>query len=381
MNQSSPNSNDHLDRKLTLLPLFLIIVADMIGSGIFTTSGFIMQDLKNPSALMGCWFIGGLLALSGALCYGELGAMFPSSGGDYIFLRESMGKRTAFLSGWVSLLVGFSAPIAAVAIAFGNYFNGALPIELQSSSLSTVLAIVIIVFFTWTHAQGLSFGSRVHNVITIGKILIILGLIGLGLTFGTGTFDNFAVSLQATDIFSGDFASALIFVSFAYTGWNASVYLGGEIKNAEKNIPLSIILATFFVIVIYMLLNLVYIYAISPDQMSGVEEIGHLAASNLFGAKIGSFFGFAIAFCLLSSASSMIMIGPRVYYAMAKDKLFYGVFRVVNHKHHVPTYSIILQAAIAIVLVLTATFYQILIYIGFLLSIFASLTVLGMMIL
>jgi APA family basic amino acid/polyamine antiporter len=202
-----------------------------------------------------------------AFCYGELGAMFPSLGGDYVFLRESMGKRTAFLSGWVSLLVGFSAPIAAVAIAFGNYFNGALPIELQSSSLSTVLAIAIIVFFTWIHSQGLSFGSRVHNVITIGKILIILCLIGLRLTFGSGTFNNYTVSLKATDIFSDNFASALIFVSFAYTGWNASVYLGGEIKNAEKNIPLSIILATFFVIVIYMLLNFVYIYAISPEQM------------------------------------------------------------------------------------------------------------------
>ncbi|MCP4607471.1 MAG: amino acid permease, partial [Planctomycetes bacterium] len=148
-----------------------------------------------------------------------------------------------------------------------------------------------------------------------------------------------------------------------------------------KNIPLSIITATIFVICLYLLLNIVYIYAIRPVDMYGVEEIGSLAASQLFGKNIGSFFGIGIAFCLLSSASSMIMLGPRVYYAMSKDKLFFKIFRSTNQKHHVPTYSIILQAVISIVMVLTSTFYAILIYVGFILSIFASITVLGMMVL
>ena len=147
MEKTSPTPSNSLVRKLTLLPLLYIIVANMVGSGIFTTSGFIMQNVQHPLAMLLCWFIGGLLALTGALCYGELGAMMPEAGGDYVFLRESFGKRVAFLSGWISLWVGFSAPIAAVAIAFGNYVNGSLPIETQSTVLPSTLAIAIIIFF------------------------------------------------------------------------------------------------------------------------------------------------------------------------------------------------------------------------------------------
>ena len=156
---SSPNHTDQLIPQLTLLPLFFIIVANMVGSGIFTTSGFIMQDIQNPWGMLLCWLVGGLLALTGALCYGELGAMFPAAGGDYVFLRESFGRRIAFLSGWISLWVGFSAPIAAVAIAFGTYVNGSLPVEMQHPGIPSVLAVGSILFFTWGHIQGLLFGT------------------------------------------------------------------------------------------------------------------------------------------------------------------------------------------------------------------------------
>ena len=381
MNKTPSSSKDHLERQLTLTPLVLLIIANMIGSGIFTTTGFIMQDVQNPSAMLLCWFIGGLLALAGALCYGELGAMFPAAGGDYVFLRESFGKRIAFLSGWISLWVGFSAPIAAVAIAFGNYINGALPIEMQSSGLPSILAVSVIVIFTWVHARGLLFGAWIQNVITFAKILLILLLIGIGLTWGNGSFQHFKAPLSYSHIFSGNFATSLIFVSFAYSGWNACVYLGSEIKNAGRNIPVSIIAATLAVIVMYILINVLYIYAVDPKEMYGVQEIGILAASKLFGEKIGSFFGIAIAFCLLSAVSSMIMIGPRVYYAMAQDQLFLKVFRGTDQSRHVPFYAIILQTSIAIVLIVTSTFYAILMYVGFVLAVFSSLTVLGMMIL
>ena len=381
MTNTFPNCKDHLIRQLTLLPLFFIIVANMVGSGIFTTSGFIIRDIQNPLGMLLCWFIGGLLALTGALCYGELGAMFPAAGGDYVFLRESFGRRIAFLSGWISLWVGFSAPIAAVAIAFGNYFNSSLPIELQSSRIPSVLAITIIVVFTWVHIKGILFGAWIQNVMTFAKILLILSLVGVGLTLGNGSFQHFDVPLSYSHIFSQNFATSLIFVSFAYSGWNASVYLGSEIKNAGRNIPASIIIATIFVIFIYLLLNVVYIYAVHPKEMYGVVEIGSLTAVHLFGGKIGSFFGMVIAFCLLSTVSSMIMIGPRVYYAMSRDQLFFKIFQSTNQKYHVPSYAILLQAGISIVLVLTSTFYAILMYVGFVLAIFSSLTVLGMMIL
>lgn len=381
MDKNSQASKDFLIRKLTLIPLFYIIVANMVGSGIFTTSGFIIRDVQNPLAMLLCWFIGGLMALTGALCYGELGAMFPAAGGDYVFLRESFGKRIAFLSGWISLWVGFSAPIAAVAIAFGNYVNGALPIEAQSSGMPSILAISVIVVFTWVHIKGLLFGTWVQNAITFAKILLILLLIGVGLAWGNGSFQHFDVPLSYPHIFSENFATSLIFVSFAYSGWNACVYVGSEIKNAGRNIPTSIITATLFVIIIYLLLNVVYLYAVHPKEMCGVEEIGSLAAISLFGKKIGSFFGIVIAFCLLSTVSSMIITGPRVYYAMARDKLFFKTFQSINRKRHVPSYAIILQGGISIALVLTSTFYALLIYVGFILAIFSSLTVLGMMVL
>ena len=374
-------NNHHLIPQLTLISLFLIIVANMVGSGIFTTSGFIMQDVQNPLAMLLCWFIGGLLALTGALCYGELGAMFPEAGGDYVFLRESFGKRIAFLSGWISLWVGFSAPIAAVAIAFGNYVNGALPTEIQHSGMPSVLAVSSILFFTWAHIQGLLFGTWMQNVITFAKILLILFFVGFGLTLGNGSLQHFDNSLSYSNIFSGNFATSLIFVSFAYSGWNACVYLGSEIKNAGRNIPVSIITATLFVIVIYMLLNVVYIYAVHPKDMYGVVEIGSLAAVHLFGEKIGSSFGMVIAFCLLSALSSMIMLGPRVYYAMARDRLFFKLFQNINKTRRVPSYAIILQGSISIFLVLTSTFYTLLVYVGFIIAIFSSLTVIGMMML
>jgi len=379
MNKTSTISKTHPTRQLTLIHLFLLIVANMIGSGIFTTSGFIMQDVQNPFTMLLCWFIGGLLALTGGLCYAELGAMFPVAGGDYVFLRESFGKRIAFLSGWISLWVGFSAPIAAVAIAFGNYVNGVLPTEIKNHQIPTVLAVSIIIIFTWVHVRGLLFGVRIQNVITFIKILLILSLIGFGLIWGNGSFQHFNAPLNYSGVFSANFATSLIFVSFAYSGWNACVYLGSEIKKPGRNIPSSIIIATLSVIFIYILINVVYIYAVNPKEMYDVEEIGSLAASNLFGKKIGSFFGILIAFCLLSAVSSMIMIGPRVYYAMAKDQLFFEVFRGINQTRQIPSYAIILQASISLALVLTSTFYAILMYVGFVLAVFSSLTVLGMM--
>lgn len=376
---SSPNHTDQLIPQLTLLPLFFIIVANMVGSGIFTTSGFIMQDIQNPWGMLLCWLVGGLLALTGALCYGELGAMFPAAGGDYVFLRESLGRRIAFLSGWISLWVGFSAPIAAVAIAFGTYVNGSLPVEMQHSGIPSVLAVGSILFFTWGHIQGLLFGTWMQNIMTFAKILLILFFVGFGLTLGNGSFQHFDASLSYSNIFSGNFATSLIFVSFAYSGWNACVYLGSEIKNAGRNIPVSIITATFFVICIYLLLNVVYVYAVHPKDMYGVVEIGSLAAVHLFGEKIGSSFGLVIAFCLLSALSSMVMLGPRVYYAMARDQLFFKLFQNINQRRHVPSYAIILQGGVSIVLVLTSTFYTLLIYVGFIIAIFSSLTVIGMM--
>lgn len=384
----------HLERQLTLFSAFILVVANMIGTGIYTTSGFIIKELGDPGAMLLCWLLGGIFALCGALCYGELGAMFPHSGGEYVFLRESFGQAMAFLSGWISLIVGFSAPIAASAVAFATYFFKACPINTGGSvvisllgnnlvtiSPHTLLAVAIIVFFSLIHSWGLFLGSKVQNGLTIFKIAFIILLVMAGFWFGRGAGENFLTQLNLGTIFSDKFAVSLIFISFAYSGWNAAVYLGGEIKNPARNIPLALFSGTFLVICLYLLLNAVFIYALPITEMSGVLEVGERAAAALFGHHISPYLAAAISIGILSATSAMIVAGPRVYYAMAKDGIFFKQFAMVNPIHKTPSRSLFLQASIAIFMVLTSAFDTLLIYIGFTLSLFAMMTVVGLMIL
>ncbi len=386
---------DHqLKREIGLFTATVLVVANMIGTGIFTTSGFIMQEVEDPMVLLLCWLIGGIFALCGALCYGELGAAFPAAGGEYIYLRESFGKLVAFLSGWISLLVGFSAPIAAAAIAFATYGSGilALParplgslviagITVVTVSPITIVAIALIIILSLVHYRGVKIGSRVQNTLTSFKISIIVLFIAAGFLFGIGSLDHFAGTWPLASLLQGKFAVSLIFVSFAYSGWNAASYLGGEIKDPSRNIPLSLVTGTFLVLILYLLLNAVYIYALPTGQMSGVLEIGLTSASALFGTNIGKYLGAAIAVGILSALSAMILTGPRVYYAMSRDGVFFGLFGRVHQRYKTPAFSIFLQAAIAIIFIVTSSFEKLLIYIGFTLALFAMLTVIGLMIL
>lgn len=384
--------NLQLKRTMGFGTAVILVIANIIGTGIFTTSGFIMGSLSNPSSMLVCWFIGGILALTGALCYGELGAIFPRAGGEYVFLRECIGKPFGFLSGWVSLIVGFSAPIAAAAIAFSTYLYKSLAIGTAGKKLLdvpgiitvssiTLTGIAVIILFSLVHWYGLSLGSRVQNLLTSFKILVILAFILLGLLFGNGNMDNFSSGPVFPSLFTGKFASSLIYISFAYSGWNAAAYLGSEIKNPSRNIPLSLFWGTMVVMILYLLLNVLFIYALPVSEMSGVVEVGAKAATGLFGAKMGSLFSVAITICLLSVISAMIMTGPRVYYAMARDSVFPHWFGDVGASHATPGKAIFLQAIIAILMVITSSFDKLLMYIGFTLSIFAMLTVIGLIML
>ncbi|HPD61326.1 MAG TPA: amino acid permease [Thermodesulfobacteriota bacterium] len=388
------NVGNGLKREIGFFSATILVVANMIGTGIFTTSGFIIQELGSPGALLLCWIVGGIFALSGALCYGELGAMFPLAGGEYVYLRESFGKLMAFLSGWISLIVGFSAPIAAAAIAFATYFFRAfpnlLPLDLNaslgpSSSLIvtpvTMLASVMIIIFSLIHSHSLWFGSRVQNVLTTFKLLLIVSFVVGGFFMGKGSMPHLFDTLHPTSIFSGSFAVSLIFISFAYSGWNAAAYLGSEIKNPARNIPFSLLTGTFLVMLLYLLLNLTYLYALTVPEMSGVLEVGAKAAVALFGGQVSYFVAGAIAISLLSVISAMILAGPRVYYAMAQDGVFIKLLAHLRGKHQTPAYAIALQGIIAIIMVITASFEKLLIYIGFTLSVFAVLTVCGLIIL
>jgi len=388
------SNNFGLKRKIGLTSATILVIANMIGIGIFTTSGFVMEELHDPLAMLLCWFLGGLFALCGALCYGELGAMLPKAGGEYVFLRESLGNLMGFLSGWISLFVGFSAPIAAASIAFATFFYRAIPANVINDpfmpllnfgilclSPITVLACTVIIIFTLVHCYSLNFGCSVQNVLTVFKLLVMFAFISAGCIIGTGSTDNFKSVGILGIVFSERFAVSLILVSFAYSGWNASAYVGSEIRNPSQNIPLSLILGTFFVLGLYLLMNTMFIYALPANEMYGVLEVGSASAEALFGNQIGMFFSAAIGLCLLSVISVMIMIGPRVYYAMAKDGVFFKCFSRVTQKQRTPVCSICLQAIIAMCMALTASYEKLLLYVGFTLSVFTTLTVVGLLLL
>jgi APA family basic amino acid/polyamine antiporter len=386
------SSSSHLKREIGLFSAIAVVVANMVGTGIFTTSGFILQEVGNSTMLLLGWLVGGLFALCGALCYGELGARFPEAGGEYIYLREAFGKPLAFLSGWISLIVGFSAPIAAAAIAFATYFLSAVGVGIDagrtlpvfgmpalSVSLPVVLAITVVLILSILHAHSLRLGSRVQNLLTLFKIALVVVFIGAGLFSAGGNPYHFGGEFSMNGLLDTRFAVSLIFISFAYSGWNAAAYLGGEIKRPSRNIPLAMLVGTLLVTALYLLLNVVYIYALPPEEMQGVMEVAAAAGARLFGSGISRWLNGAVSLGLLSVLSAMILAGPRVYYAMSRDGIFFPLFGRINDGRHTPAHAIGLQAAIAIAMIVSASYDKLLVYIGFTLSLFAMLTVIGMM--
>jgi len=382
------NSDAKLSRKLGLFPVTNIVIANIIGAGIFTTTGFMMDFLGNPLLMLSLWFVGGIIAFCGAIAFGELGATFPEAGGEYIFISKLFNPLLGFLSGWLSLIVGFSAPIAASAIGFSEYISFAIP-TLQTNIFTTelmslvlfkkLLAVIVILTFTLIHSSGIIFGTRVQNVLTILKVALITGLIIAGFTFGEGSIQHFNSPGQFQFSFSGwkSIGLSLMFVMFAYSGWNSATYIGSEIKTPQKVIPLSLLISTGIVMVLYILFNAFFVYALSPDEIKGVTEIAGLAAGKAFGTVAKSFISLFISFALISSLSAFIILGPRVYYSMAKEGYFFAFAAKVHPKYKVPVGAILLQSTIAIILVLSGTFEQILVYMGFSLGIFPILAVLG----
>jgi APA family basic amino acid/polyamine antiporter len=389
MNTTAENgSEDRLGRKLRLFPLTNIVVANMIGAGIFTTSGLLMKDLGNAWVMILLWIVGGAVAFCGAFSYSELGAAIPRAGGEYAFLSQLYHPLLGFLSGWISFFVGFSAPVAASAIGVTEYlahaFPGILHIGLFNSSteemiLKKLFSVLIIVVFTLIHMRGLEFGAKVQNVLTVLKVGLIAGIIVLGFAFGKGSLDHFSQGSPFRLDFGGwkTVGLSLMWIMFAYSGWNASAYIGSEIKNPKKNLPLSLILGTGIVILLYFGLNLFYVYGASPTEMSGVISVGGLSAGNLFGSSVGNIFSVLISFALFSSLSAYIILGPRVYYSMAKDGYFFRFASEVHSIHRVPTKSILLQCLIAVLIAISGSFDQILTYMGFSLGIFPILAVVG----
>ncbi len=381
-------TEDHLQRKLGLFPATNIVVANMIGAGIFTTSGLLMAGLNNPLLMLGLWVVGGVIALCGALSYGELGAAMPGAGGEYHFLSRLYHPLFGFLSGWVSFVVGFSAPIAASAMGFSEYFCRAIPAIpngfesagiMDQAATRTFLSVSVILIFTLIHYRGIKTGTVIQNILTLLKVALIVFLLLAGFLSGKGDLNNFNEGSGISSDFAGwkTIGLSLMWIMFAYSGWNASTYLGAEIKNPSKILPRSLIVGTGIVMLIYLGLNVLYIYGIHPEEMKGVISVGGLVMGNLFGKSADTLFSLLIAFALFSSLSAFIIIGPRVYYSMAKDGLFFKSVARIHPKFQAPSNSIVLQGIIATILALSGTFVQVLTYMGFALGIFPILTVIG----
>ncbi len=358
-----------------------IVIANMVGTGVFTSLGFQATGIHSGFALLLLWVIGGVVALTGALCYGELGAALPRSGGEYNFLSRIYNPGVGFLSGWVSATVGFSAPVAASAIALGNYLTRVFP-----SFSSAYVASAVVIGLTLIHITNLRTGRGIQNFLTLTNVLVILGIIIFGmLSARTGDAHFFPSNNSLKDIFSPAFGISLFFVSFAYSGWNASTYIAGEIESPQKNLPRSLFIGTALVLVLYVLLNFIFLYTIPLSEMKDVNgnpivDIGSLAAIKIFGETGGKLIAVVISFLLLSSVSSMILAGPRVTQVMGEDHRTFKFFSLKS-KNGIPVVAILTQSCITLFFIFTSTFDTVITYIGFTLNLMTFLSVLGLFIL
>ena len=377
--------NSTVKRELGPFTATSIVVANMIGAGILTTTGLLAMQLPSPAWILGCWIFGGLIAMSGALCYAELATRMPEEGGEYVYLKKLFHPALGFLTGWTSLIVGFSVPIASSALGFSEYMFAGL--DIQSTSNETMqlvltkklIAVALILFFTTIHYLGLHLGSKVQNVLTIVKVISILGLAAGGLAIGGGDWTN--LGFQATEPFSiVAIGTAMMLVMFSYSGWNASAYIAGELKNPRQTLIVSLGAGTLIVIIIYLAVNLFIFHAVPFPELKGNIAVLELASVKAFGEWMGNGLGLLIGFALLSSLSAFILIGPRVYFAMARDGLFFSFAAKVNPKYGIPGRSIIIQSLIAVSMVLIGSYEQLLIYIGFALNIFPWLAIIGLFI-
>jgi APA family basic amino acid/polyamine antiporter len=353
-----------------------IVIANIIGTGVFTSLGFQLPDIHSGFALLMLWIVGGIVALCGALSYSELSAALPRSGGEYHFLSAIYHPALGFMAGFVSATVGFAAPIALAAMAFGKYFQGVF-----GFGSPTALSFALVWVTAFVHMSGLKFGSAFQNLSTLVKVLLIVVLIIAGIlvhpkqpiTFGPQSGDAMA-------IFSSAFAVALVFVMYSYSGWNAAVYITGEIEQPQKNVPRALLGGTLVVLVIYTALNAVFLATTPAQEMSGQIEVGLIAGKHIFGEEGGRIVGAIICIGLISAVSSMTWIGPRVTMSMGED---HWLLRFLGRKnrHGVPVYSILLQLLIVSLLLLTGSFELVVVYIGFSLLLCSLLTVVGVIVL
>ncbi|MCK4264136.1 MAG: amino acid permease [Candidatus Aminicenantes bacterium] len=358
----------------------MVMVGIVIGSGIFLTTGIMAKSIPSGGLILLAWLVGGLLTLAGALTYAELGAAMPEAGGQYVYLREAYGPMAGFLFGWILFLVYMTGGIAALALAFAEYIGYFFPylgtnhiivtldIPLLKGSLhyslsaGQMIGVSVIILLSIVNFIGVGLGKSIQNVFTVIKIGTIAAIIILGFAIGKGTPPELAMDpagMSFGSIIIG-FGVALVAVAWAFDGWNNVNFVAGEIKNPRRNLPLALILGTLGITFLYVLINYIYLYALPMQETIGVVRIAEKATGALFGSSTGTLISALVIVSVFGSLNGSILVGPRVYFAMAKDGLFFQKVAHVHPRFRTPGFSILIQAVWASLLTLLGTFEQIL---------------------
>jgi len=393
MNQAEKDNKPQFLRKLNLLDSTFLVIGGVIGSGIFMTAGFIAEYIPSPGLILIVWLVGGLITISGALSFAELGAMFPRAGGQYIYIREAYGPWAGFFFGWGFFWFIMCGGIATLAVAFAEFVGYFIPpLSTQSYlfqldvfgfsysfSAGQIVAVASILILSGVNYFGIKTGIVVQNIFTFLRLGSVAAFVIFGLTLGTKSgITNFNRIFSVETGFSLEtltlFGLALIAVFWTYDGWYSANCTAEEIKKPERNIPLSLILGTLSITLIYLLMNLVYIMALPIDKMKGVTRIGELASNQLFGPSATHFFSAAIMVSIFGCLSATIIYGPRVYYAMAKDRSFFQSMAYIHPRYRVPSKALVGQAIWSSLLCLSGTYKDLFEYVVFALVIFFALT-------
>ncbi|MGE5359245.1 MAG: APC family permease [Bacteroidales bacterium] len=363
---SSPVSRA-LERRLGPLDAAAIVIANVIGVGIFVTPGFIAGAVPHPLWILGVWVSGGLLAFVGALAYAELASLLPKSGGEYVYLHEGFGPVAAFLTGWTSFVAGFAGAMAAAALSVGGYLGRFIPAAADSTPLVSVplgpfvlvlsrtslVGLTAIMGLAFVHLRGLGPGRLVQNTLAGLKVTALTIFVAVGLSVGNGSAAHFTAAAPAAGLTWNSVALAMLLVMFTYSGWNAASYVAEEIRDPGRNVPIALAVGTGVVVLLYLGLNLLYIYALPVGDIVALKSpVANAAAEQLLGPTAATLLSGLAVVILLSSLSAMTVAGPRVYYAMARDGAFFKSAAIVHPRFHTPWVAIVAQAAWAGLLVL-----------------------------
>ena len=368
---------DTSTKKYTARSATSVIVANMIGTGVFGTLGYQLLDIQSGFVILMLWTIAGITALCGALSYAELGSAMPRGGGEYHFLSKIFHPIVGFVAGWVSTTIGFAAPVAVVAILFAGYFTSVFDVINDQA-----LAVGLIVVLTAIHITNHKSSGTFHQIMTLFKLVLIVVFCGFAFFMVETPQDiSFAPSLPDMDIvFSGSFAVALIYANYAYMGWNSATYLSSEIENPSKNLPKILLTGTLIVAILYVILNFIFLYVAPISEMVGVKEIGYVAAKHVFGEKGAAIMGISLSIVLISTVSAMTMAGPRAFHAIGQDYKLFSLLGNTN-ENNIPVNAILLQSTLSILFVLTSSYGFILVFAGFTLGVSNFATVLGVLVL